>query len=52
MTVLGSMQKYLQTCTRKNRRGIKSITLLNVVFDADLFPPNKVNFVFIFIFGF
>lgn len=49
MTMLGKMQKYLQTCTRKNRQGIKNNTSL--FFYADLFPPNTVNSILIFIFG-
>lgn len=52
MTMLGRMQKYLQTCTRKERQGIKSKTLPSLVFDADLFPPNTVYSIFIFIFRF
>lgn len=48
MTMLGRMQKYLQTCTGKNRQGIKSNTLPSLGFDADLFSPNTVYFIFIF----
>lgn len=44
MAMLGRMQKYLQTCTRKNRQGIKSNSLPSLVFSCQFISHKYSKF--------